>query len=121
MWLGGSAAHLASLMLPGTWQTPRLNVRDATPSELGLCHACLVDSQDAAPLDLAFKLVPPAEIQEHITRSASEPGAHATRAAARGVRSPPAEQLSIILSRRLPARNGSFRDSDALTPPVTPA
>lgn len=59
-------------MLPSAWHTPRLSVRDATAADLGLCHACLADSQDAAPLDPAFKLVPPAEIQEHITRSTGE-------------------------------------------------
>lgn len=56
-------------MLPPSWQTDRLLVQDAAAADLGVAHACLAESEDVAGLDPAFALVPPAELEAHITRS----------------------------------------------------
>ena len=62
-------------MLPRSWHTPRLSIEDAVASDLGIAHACLVESQDIARLDPAFAPVPPSEIEAHIARSAQEASA----------------------------------------------
>lgn len=60
------------MMLPLTWQTHRLTVRDAVPDDVDAVMGFLAESAEIAELDPTFGPAPRAEIVDLVARSASE-------------------------------------------------